>query len=98
VVAHAERLHILDPQFKVSEAGRQRVLKEQRKNVHAYVVADYDSIKFDTPTDGKGWIDVTYNPYRSNTFTRKDSGRAIFHASEALLYVDSNDKAHIVVI
>ena len=27
-------------QFKVSEPGRQRVLREQRKNVHSYVVGD----------------------------------------------------------
>tara|TARA_Y100000361_G_scaffold136608_1_gene137412 strand:+ start:2810 stop:3274 length:465 start_codon:yes stop_codon:yes gene_type:complete len=46
VRAHADRLLILPGEgrervgFNVSEAGRQRVLEEQRKNVHAYVVGD----------------------------------------------------------
>lgn len=46
VRAHGDRLIILpgdgrdDVGFKVSEAGRQRVLREKRKNVHAFVVGD----------------------------------------------------------
>ena len=38
VVAHADKVVLQDATFKVSEAGRQRVLKERRKNVHAGVV------------------------------------------------------------
>ena len=37
VVAHAESITLLDCVFRVSEAGRQRVLRESRKNVHAYI-------------------------------------------------------------
>ena len=46
VRAHADRLLVLpgDAQdtvkFQVSEPGRQRVLREKRKNVHSYVVGD----------------------------------------------------------
>ena len=35
VIAHRKAVCLLNVKFKVSEAGRQRVLKEQRKNVHA---------------------------------------------------------------
>lgn len=35
VVAHAERVCLKDCTFHVSEAGRQRVLKTGRKNIHA---------------------------------------------------------------
>ena len=40
VVAHAERVAVLDPVFKVSEKGRQKVIKEKCKNVHAGVVGE----------------------------------------------------------
>lgn len=38
VVAHAVHWQVEGVRFKVSEAGRQRVLREKRKNVHAGVV------------------------------------------------------------
>jgi hypothetical protein len=40
VVGHANGLFLKDCQFAVSQAGRQRVLREKRKNVHAGVVGD----------------------------------------------------------
>ena len=41
VVAHAESITLADCVFRVSEAGRQRVLSEGRKNVHAYIQGFY---------------------------------------------------------
>lgn len=38
VVAHAENVTLAEVLPKVSEAGRQRVIKEQKKNVHAGLV------------------------------------------------------------
>ena len=38
VIGHASRVNVRDAKFVVSEAGRQRVLREGRKNVHAFVV------------------------------------------------------------
>ena len=38
VARYAEQCIVKNAKFKVSEAGRQRVLKEQRKNVHAAIV------------------------------------------------------------
>ena len=40
VVAHAKAVDLQDCQFRVSEAGRQRVLREKRKNVHAGVAGE----------------------------------------------------------
>ena len=37
VVAHGDAVELKDCEFKVSEAGRQRVLRERQKNVHAGV-------------------------------------------------------------
>jgi len=37
VVAHAERVWISNASFDVRESGRLRVIREQRKNVHAFI-------------------------------------------------------------
>lgn len=37
VIGHAARVYLHDARFKVSQAGRKRVLREKRKNVHAVV-------------------------------------------------------------
>ena len=38
VIAYANDVVLFDPVFKVSKAGRDRVLRERKKNVHAGVV------------------------------------------------------------
>ena len=47
--------------FKVSEAGRQRVLKEQKKNVHAGVLGTVKELFSCMFFDENNWIEVTYN-------------------------------------
>ena len=37
VILHTDRVHIRNPEFVVRQGGRQRVLKERKKNVHAFV-------------------------------------------------------------
>jgi len=44
VVGHAEGIDLYDVEFVVSEAGRQRVLKTRRKNVHAGITGNIWSI------------------------------------------------------
>jgi hypothetical protein len=38
IVGYAEAVILTDVEFRVRESGRQRVLRERRKNVHAFVV------------------------------------------------------------
>lgn len=40
VLGSAEDVELANARFLVSEAGRQRVLRDKRKNVHAFVVGD----------------------------------------------------------
>lgn len=84
VVAHAETVSLRDVTFKVSEAGRQRVLREQRKNVHAVVEGKllwHGSTAESARTFSSTWARtecykanamdydrVTYNPYKAPTF------------------------------
>lgn len=80
VIAHREALALSDCTFKVSEAGRQRVLREQRKNVHAGIVG-YLSDASPAPHATA----VTYNPYKAATFTCKNSGAPIHRAANVSL-------------
>ena len=41
---HAHRVELHNAKFRVQEAGRQRVLREKRKNVHAYIIGDCHDI------------------------------------------------------
>lgn len=65
--------------FKVSEAGRQRVIREQRKNVHSYAVGTVTEGEFPNAT-----VPVSYNPYKAGHFVRKDTGEPI-HAAKVLV-------------
>jgi hypothetical protein len=44
VVAHVERLLMKDVEFRVSQAGRERVVKTQRKSVHAGAVGEIEAL------------------------------------------------------
>jgi len=81
VIAHRRQLVLHDVIFKVSEAGRQRVLRERRKNVHAGVVGKWvnDLISVDHKTQ------VTYNPYKHDSFITKHNEKPIRQANSAFL-------------
>ena len=84
VIAHAARLTLKDVTFKVSEAGRQRVLRERKKNVHAGVVGQWDG-SLDAAIAAENDISVTYNPYAYDSFVLRDKELPIHWASSAYL-------------
>jgi hypothetical protein len=84
VVAHRTALTLRDVTFKVSEAGRQRVLRERKKNVHAGVVGQWDG--YDTATADACSVPVTYNPYKYDSFVYADDRAPIKQAEGALLF------------
>lgn len=85
VVAHSNNVTLTDVEFRVSEAGRQRVLREQRKNVHAGVVGTLFSK--DIPMEFIDSVphEATYNPYKYNSFVDKVTLEPIRHAEYAYL-------------
>lgn len=83
VVAHVPEVKLMNVKFKVSEAGRQRVLQNQRKNVHAFVEGTFDHLpKGDHELLPEG---VTYNPYKYETFIRTKDKSPILQAKAAVL-------------
>jgi hypothetical protein len=78
VIAHVQGLTLHDAKFKVSEAGRQRVLREQKKNVHAGIEGRLQRHQsYLSPAS-----EVTYNPYRAGTFYCRFGERPVTEASE----------------
>jgi len=80
VLKHTRQICLENVRFKVSEAGRQRVIRDKRKNVHAFVegVAAKAFNRNKLPT-----AIVTYNPYELERF----------HDGEK--YVDTADSVRI---
>tara|TARA_R100000388_G_C7193158_1_gene134531 strand:+ start:377 stop:751 length:375 start_codon:yes stop_codon:yes gene_type:complete len=81
VIKHENCVPLFDAQFKVSEKGRQRVLREQKKNVHAYVVGTWVS-EFVPRLPIKL---ATYNPYKYSSFVDAHSKKPLAKASQVLL-------------
>jgi hypothetical protein len=66
VIKHTRLIWLENVRYKVSEAGRQRVLRERTKNVHAGVVGTLSFPSIDIGPDD--WTPITYNPYKYSTF------------------------------
>lgn len=74
-----------DCTFRVYEAGRQKVLREKRKNVHAYVeLKSYKPIQGDV--DISNLREIYYNPYEHDSFVYRDTDKVVFSLSRILTY------------
>lgn len=69
VVKHVEGVVLKNARFIVSEKGRQRVLREGRKNVHGYV----EGFLFDY--GGPLTTRIRYNPYKYDSFVDESDGK-----------------------
>lgn len=81
VINHVNEIALKDITFKVSESGRQRVLKEKRKNVHAGVIGTIINDILDIFTSKQ----VSYNPYKASNFYYKETEEPVFFSSFAYL-------------
>ena len=77
VVKHVDFIAIHNAKFVVRPAGRAKVLKEQRKNVHAFVrgetkIAGTFKAMMEGPRDLECTGHISYNPYKSDTFMHDD--------------------------
>jgi hypothetical protein len=84
VKAHTNSIKLFDCEFIVNQAGREKVIKERRKNVHAFIKG-YISELFNTILDEHFGTEVTYNPYKNEFFYKKESGESIRSADAVLL-------------
>lgn len=101
VVLHVNNFWINNVIFKVSEAGRQRVIREHKKNVHAGVVGNlvqYTSTELTGMAPLLDKMDVLrpirYNPYINSTFIHVVSQLPVRNAT----YVKGIDSGHIYAV
>ena len=99
VVAHSIQAVIKDATFAVSQAGRARVLRERRKNVHAGVrgelVFEQTKGRGVEPftklerynLDMRGWTRITYNPYKYDSFVTAKGEHPVAGADEVRLVI-----------
>jgi hypothetical protein len=81
------RLGLTDVTFHVQPAGRERVRRTGRKNVHAYVKGDYDTVMINNLTNEE--LDngraITYNPYKYDSFVYADDLTPVTHCDRLVL-------------
>lgn len=92
VVLHTNAVDIIDPEFVVHQSGRNRVLSEGRKNVHAFVrgrmAAPLGDIFEALSGVNRPMLDtLTYNPYKYASFVDKKTEEPVYEASRAWLTV-----------
>ena len=74
VKAHSDEINLYDCSFLVNEKNRLKVIKEKRKNVHAFV----RGYIWDTPLNLIR--QASYNPYARNSFYDKKDGSSVSKA------------------
>lgn len=81
VIAHRDEVLIRNATGVVQPAGRDKVRREGRKNVHAFIRGEL----VDAPTYMQGVArPITYNPYKNDTFVYKQTG-CVFEGADAVL-------------
>ena len=82
VVAHTKHIMLKDARFLVGQAGRKKVLREKKKNVHAgvsgYVVERVPNIPDFCTT-------VSYNPYKDKTFINYSNEKPMLWAPHVVM-------------
>ncbi len=86
VVAHVDYLWLTNVRMNVGVKGREKVIRDQKKNVHAYVSGYIDTTatacKFEDYYEAQGytWEEISYNPYNSGNFYAKETNQPIVEA------------------
>ncbi len=87
IIAHVDTITLEGVEFIVSEPGRQRVLDQKRRNVHAYARGTVGLYSFECHDR------VSYNPYKGPWFYRVEDDSPIYRAAcasfhQGKVYVD----------
>ena len=98
IILYADYVKLGNVEFKVREGGKEKVRQEMRKNVHAFVIGDlmdycqYPCENMPPETNDKV---ITYNPYKYDSFVKKDTEEPIFNANEIDMINTKNKIFHI---
>lgn len=85
IVKHLSNVVLRNCRFVVHEAGRQRVIRERRKNVHAFV----EGVLSRPAPQESPWVPVKYNPYRYDSFVIPGRKPLPIHAADRAVLWES---------
>ena len=92
VIAYGTDIILSNIKMCVQKSGRERVIREKWKNVHAFISG---TLEEDNNVDlNQDWQVIYYNPFTTETFVNKTTGEPIFHAKVAYL---SNGKCFVKI-
>lgn len=84
VIANIHRFTADDVEFRISEAGRRRAVRQQSRNVHAYLVSDnppkelrWRDSTFDRHIDENEMEPVFYHPLKLKNFVVAGTKRKV---------------------
>ena len=97
LITHADYIKLNDIEFRVRQGGREKVIKEKRKNVHSFVIGtliEYCKYPCESlPSEPNSDI-VTYDPYKYNSYVMKDTQEPIYKTGEVEM-INSRNKIFI---
>ena len=92
VWGHSTLVEIIGARFKVSEAGRQRTIREKKKFVHAGVegavgapIGNVKSLKAKYEARHGEGVSVSYNPFKGSAFFDRETGKSVDSAAVVLM-------------
>tara|TARA_R110000824_G_scaffold149404_1_gene319710 strand:+ start:13 stop:483 length:471 start_codon:yes stop_codon:yes gene_type:complete len=94
VTGYTDAIRLVKAQFIVRKAGRDRVIREQQKNVHAFVRGYIEDVVSKATTTSE-IREATYNPYKYDSFVDKHTEQPISEASVVELFTTEDIKGDI---
>ncbi len=92
VIDHKDSILLKDAILSVKQGGRERVLREQQKNVHAFAIGEVmDLDRLIYPYNNQ----VIYNPYKYTSFVMADTEEPIYEADHVYLTRQWDDMKQI---
>ena len=89
VISHQGTVCLNNVTFRVQPAGRDRVRREGKKNVHAFACGEYGLVAREafngTLFDKHLGRNITYNPYKYDTFVYSDDLTPVEHCDKVYL-------------
>ena len=83
-VQHADVIVLVDCKFRVGIKGRERVLKERQKNVHARIYGIMPQVETNSELR-QGMVEVTYDPYKNPYFYVKETEERVDEAKMVIM-------------
>tara|TARA_R110000803_G_scaffold30640_4_gene68965 strand:+ start:1492 stop:1884 length:393 start_codon:yes stop_codon:yes gene_type:complete len=88
VIFHCKSLILRDAKFLVGQAGKERVRREKKKNVHAFITGILSNARACNRAKDRAFSEVTYNPYKDDSFVDRVDREEVTYADYADLSIE----------